>query len=380
MIGSFLFSKIKGEYDSFMYETKFMQLALQLAKTAKGQTAPNPAVGAVIVKNGEIVGVGTHLKAGEAHAEIHAINMAGKNAEGATLYVTLEPCSHYGKTPPCVEKIIEANIKRVIVGTLDPNPYVAGKGIQKLKNAGIDVLVGVCESEAKEINQDFFHYITTKRPFVTLKTAMTIDGKIATASGESKWITGDESRRDVHRYRHIHDAILVGVGTVLKDNPKLTTRLPEGGKHPIRIILDSHLRIPQDAFVIHDDSAPTWVVTNRHCNQKQKKLELQRFEHVKVIEMDDLRNLHQLLDILGQRGITSLFVEGGAKVNNSFLQAKLIDQFLFYIAPKIFGGSDAPTSFEGKGIERLKDAFELNIESVEKLGNDLKIVAKPIRS
>lgn len=359
-----------------MNETRFMKLALELAKTTKGQTAPNPAVGAVLVNNGEIVGVGTHLKAGEAHAEIHAIDMAGKKAQKATLYVTLEPCSHFGKTPPCVEKIIQANIKRVVIATLDPNPSVAGTGVQKLKEAGIDVEVGICEMEARKINEDFFHYITKKRPYVTVKTAMTIDGKIATSTGESKWITSEEARRDVHRYRHLHDAILVGIGTILKDNPKLTTRLPEGGKHPIRIVLDSRLRTPLDAFVIQDHSVPTWIVVNRSADE-EKKQQFKRFEHVKLIEMDDVKNLHQLMDILGRLEITSLFVEGGANVNNSFLQAKLIDQFIFYIAPKVFGGSDTPTCFEGKGIERLKDAMELNIESVETVGNDLKIIAKP---
>lgn len=362
-----------------MVDTQYMQLALELAKTTKGQTAPNPAVGAVLVNNGEIVGIGTHLKAGEAHAEIHAIDMAGKKAEKATLYVTLEPCSHYGKTPPCVEKIIRAKIKRVIIATLDPNPSVAGKGVQKLKEAGIEVEVGVCEEDARKINEDFFHYITMKKPFVTLKTAMTIDGKIATSTGESKWITSEEARRDVHRYRHLHDAILVGVGTVLKDNPKLTTRLPEGGKHPIRIILDSGLKTPLDAYVIQDNSAPTWIVANRSADE-EKKQQFERFEHVKLIEMDDAKNLHELMDILGRHEITSLFVEGGSQVNNSFLRAKLIDRFIVYIAPKVFGGSDAPTSFEGKGIERLKDALELKIESIETVGNDLKIVAKPWRT
>lgn len=359
-----------------MYETQYMKLALQLASTTKGQTSPNPAVGAVIVKNGEIVGVGTHLKAGDAHAEIHALQMAGAKSEGATLYVTLEPCSHYGKTPPCVEKIIQAKIKRVIVAMQDPNPNVAGKGIQKLKEAGIEVAVGVCEEEAKQINEDFFHYILNKKPFVTLKTAMTIDGKIATSTGESKWITGEEARRDVHRFRHMHDAILVGIGTVLKDNPKLTTRLPEGGKHPVRIILDSQLRTPVDAFVIQDNSAPTWIVTSKRVRHEQK-LQYQPFEHVKVIEMDDVRNLHELMRILGQHEITSLFVEGGAQVNNSFLKAKLINQLIVYFAPTLIGGSDAPTSFQGEGIKRLNDALKLNIESVEKLGKDLKIIAKP---
>lgn len=351
-----------------------MQLAIQLAKTTKGQTSPNPAVGAVVVKNGEVAGLGSHLKAGEPHAEVYALNMAGSKAEGATLYVTLEPCSHYGKTPPCAELIINSGVKRVIIAMKDPNPNVAGKGVEMLEKAGIDVNVGICQEEAKKINDDFQHYVVSKTPFVTLKTAMTIDGKIATSTGESKWITGEKARADVHRYRHEHDAILVGIGTVLKDNPKLTTRLPEGGKNPIRIILDRQLKTPLDSFVVTDKSAPTWIVIDKNVEIERKGR--YNFPHVKLIEMSDPHQLSKLMLKLGQLGITSLFVEGGAHINNSFLTAKIVNQFIFYIAPTVIGGSDAPTSFEGMGIKHLKDAMKLNIESVEQIGNDLKIIAK----
>ncbi len=358
-----------------MAKTEFMRLAIQLAKAAKGQASPNPAVGAVVVKNGEIVGIGSHLKAGEPHAEVHALNMAGPKAEGSALFVTLEPCSHYGKTPPCTDLIIRRKIKRVVVAMQDPNPNVSGKGIEMLKNAGIEVEVGVCEEEAKELNHDFYHYMISKTPFVTLKTAISIDGKIATSTGESKWITSEEARTDVHRYRHVHDAILVGVGTVLKDNPKLTTRLPEGGKNPIRIILDRRLRTPLNSFVIKNCDAPTWLVVDKNAAKDRKTH--YGFPHVKLIEMDNPDNLAELLRRLGELGITSLFVEGGAHVNQRFLTEKRVDQFIFYIAPMIIGGSDAPTCFEGVGIRHLKEAMKLKIQSIEQIGNDLKIIAQP---
>lgn len=358
-----------------MDKKQYMQLAIQLAKATKGQTSPNPAVGAVIVNNGEIVGIGTHLKAGEAHAEVHAIKMAGSKAEGATIYVTLEPCSHYGKTPPCASLIIEKKIKKVVIATQDPNPIVSGKGIEMLTEAGVDVEIGLCQAEAEELNQDIFHFNRSQTPFVTLKTAMTLDGKIATLTGESKWITGKKAREDVHHYRHTHDAILVGVGTVLKDNPKLTTRLPEGGKNPIRIILDRELQTPVNSYVIQDESTPTWLVIDKSVENKQKAR--YNFQHVTFIEVSQPHHYPDLMQKLGELGITSLFVEGGSRVNNRFLKSKLVDQYIFYIAPTVIGGSNAPTSFEGTGFQHLKDALKLQFESVEQIGEDLKIVAKP---
>lgn len=354
-----------------------MRLAIHLAKVTKGQTSPNPAVGAVIVKNGEVVGIGSHLKAGESHAEVHALQMARSRAEDATLYVTLEPCSHHGKTPPCAELIIKSRLKRVVIAMKDPNPTVAGTGIEMLKQAGIIVDIGVCQEEASLINHDFRHYIITKTPFITLKTAITLDGKIATSTGESKWITSKEAREDVHRYRHEHDAILIGIGTVLKDNPKLTTRLPEGGKNPIRIILDRELRTPLQSFVIQDDSAQTWIVIDKNIANERKA----RYNdsHVNLLEVDEPYNLHELMNLLGELGITSVFVEGGARINDKFLTSRLVHQYIFYIAPTIIGGKDAPTCFHGTGFPHLRDAQQLTIESVEKIGNDLKIIAKPYK-
>lgn len=240
-----------------MDDLTFMQTALSLAKTIVEQTNPNPPVGAVIVKDGQTVGMGAHLKAGEAHAEVHALGMAGERTKGATLYVTLEPCSHFGRTPPCANLIIEKGVDRVVIATLDPNNKVTGKGVEKLRNSGIQVDVGILAKEAHTLNKQFFHYIRAQTPFVTLKSAMSLDGKIATVTGESRWITGEEARKDAHYYRHTHDAILVGVNTVLKDKPHLTTRLPLGGKNPIRIILDTHLHTPLEANVVTDREAKT---------------------------------------------------------------------------------------------------------------------------
>lgn len=358
-----------------MKDKEYMQLALELAASTKGQTSPNPSVGAIVVNNGEVVGIGSHLKAGEAHAEVHALNMAGDKAHGSTIYVTLEPCSHYGKTPPCAELIVEKGVKRVVIATKDPNPQVAGRGVVMLQAAGLQVEVGLLGEKAALINEEFNHYMQTERPFVTVKTAMTIDGKIATSTGESQWITGTEARLDTHRYRHEHDAILVGIGTVLSDDPQLTTRLPNGGNNPIRIILDSQLRTPVHAKIITDNSTETWIVVGKEIHQQLKSAYKQ--PHVKIIEMKNGIHIPELLQHLGELGIMSLFVEGGATVNSSFLTAKLIDQLIVYMAPKLVGGQDAATCFGGRGIEQLEDALHFTFESIEQVGDDLKLMLKP---
>ncbi|HET7579438.1 MAG TPA: bifunctional diaminohydroxyphosphoribosylaminopyrimidine deaminase/5-amino-6-(5-phosphoribosylamino)uracil reductase RibD [Bacillales bacterium] len=357
----------------------YMELALQLAASGKGQTSPNPAVGAAVVKEGRIIGLGAHLKAGEPHAEVHALRMAGEKATGATVYVTLEPCSHFGKTPPCADLLIEQGVSRVFVATTDPNPEVSGRGIAKLREAGIEVEVGLLKSQADAINEMFFHYISTKTPFVTLKSAISLDGKIATASGESQWITGEEARNDAHQYRDQHDAILVGINTVLADNPSLTTRLSGGGKNPIRIILDRQLRTPLDANVVKDEKADTWIVTTQSAAE-QKGSQYQQ-PGVKILAMpDETIEINSLLEQLGHEGITSLLVEGGATVNDAFLRAGAVQQVITYIAPKLIGGQTAPTSFTGMGIEKLADALTLEIVSTEKIGEDLKLVSKPRKS
>ena len=359
-----------------MHDTDYMTLALQLAKAAQGQTSPNPVVGAVLVKDGQIVGLGSHLFAGQEHAEIHAINMAGKRAKGATLYVTLEPCVHFGKTPPCTNAVIAAGVELVVVATLDLNPEVAGKGVKSLQDAGIKVKVGLLEDEAKQLNQAFFYNIQTKTPYITLKAGMSLDGKLATTSGESKWITSTASRADAHNYRHNNDAILVGIGTVLADNPSLTTRLPGGGKNPVRVVLDTHLRTPLDSTIITDYISPTWIFTGSDVDEK-RVANFAVFDKVQIIVMPlPVLDLKAVMAKLAEMGITTILVEGGNTVLSSFLDAKLLNQLVLYISPMLIGGKDAPTFFAGNGFAALNDCLNLEFNSVQRLDNDIKIVAR----
>lgn len=360
-----------------MNDADYMNLAIELAKGTEGQTAPNPTVGAVLVKNNQIIGMGAHLKAGGPHAEVHAIRMAGENAVDATLYVTLEPCSHFGKTPPCSDLVIKTGIKKVFVAMLDPNPQVAGRGIERMRKAGIEVETGLLEQEASALNKIFFYNITTGLPYVTLKSAVSLDGKTATVTGESKWITGEAARNDVHEWRHRHDAILVGVNTIVVDNPSLTTRLPNGGRNPVRIILDTHLRTPLDAHIITDSQAPTWLVAG--CDITSKQEQVFKDLGIEIIKMSDSTiRIKDLLPVLGKKGITSIFVEGGAEVHGSFLKERAFQQVITYIAPKLIGGKAAPASFGGSGLEKMTDAIPLNMKEVKKFGNDLCIIAEPI--
>nr|WP_221301870.1 bifunctional diaminohydroxyphosphoribosylaminopyrimidine deaminase/5-amino-6-(5-phosphoribosylamino)uracil reductase RibD [Texcoconibacillus texcoconensis] len=352
-----------------------MRTALQMAEATKGQTTPNPAVGAVVVKEHRVVGFGAHLRAGEAHAERHALTMAGEKAYDATIYVTLEPCSHQGRTPPCCDAIIEAGIRRVVVATMDANPKVAGNGIKKLRQAGIEVDVGVCREAAEELNQSFFHYMKTNQPYVTLKVAASIDGKIATSTGESQWITSSESRADGHVLRHQHDAILVGVNTVVADDPKLTTRLPEGGENPIRVILDHTLRTPLSAQLVTDKSAPTWIVTTKKADAHR----IDEFEKngvsVLVLKGETIE-VDELLVQLSERGVTSVLVEGGGTIHDAFLRSGSFQQIVYYMAVMLIGGSHAPDAFSGMGISSLKDVPRLAVHSWEKLGSDMKMVLR----
>ncbi|MGE7875463.1 bifunctional diaminohydroxyphosphoribosylaminopyrimidine deaminase/5-amino-6-(5-phosphoribosylamino)uracil reductase RibD [Streptomyces venezuelae] len=360
-----------------MRDIEYMRLAVQLAKSGIGQTAPNPHVGAVVVNNDQIVGMGAHLLPGKEHAEVYALNMAGEKAKDSTLYVTLEPCSHYGKTPPCVNLIIEKQVKRVVVGMKDPNPKVCGKGIKSLEEAGINVEVGVLESEVKQLNTYFKYYMENKIPYVTLKNAMSLDGKIATATGESKWITGEIARLDSHSYRYSHDAILVGVGTIIKDNPSLTNRFNKAPKNPIRIVLDRNLRTPLDSRIILDNQAETWIITNTNVPQK-KKVEYSD-KNCKIIPLNyDVTNeVDSILKFLGEKGVTSLFVEGGSSINASFLRERKFNQMITYLSPKVIGGALSPGPFGGKGINKINEVVELNIISIENTGEDIKIVSEP---
>ncbi|MGG0285553.1 bifunctional diaminohydroxyphosphoribosylaminopyrimidine deaminase/5-amino-6-(5-phosphoribosylamino)uracil reductase RibD [Peribacillus butanolivorans] len=357
----------------------YMKLALDLAASAKGKTNPNPVVGAVIVKDGVIAGTGIHRKAGEPHAEVHAFKMAGDYAKDATLYVTLEPCSHYGKTPPCANLVKESGVRRVVVATQDPNPEVAGRGISILRDAGIEVEVGVLEKEAQRLNERFIHNMITNRPFVISKYAMTLDGKLATHTGHSKWITGEESRHSVHLLRDEVDAILIGIGTVLADNPSLTTRLPEGGgKNPIRIILDSELRVPLDANVVQISDAKTVIVTQENASvDKIAALSEKGIEFIIVPKTDAGLDLRILMEELYKKGITDVLLEGGSEVNASFLRAGLIDKYLIYVAPKLLGGRNSLTPFSGINVDTMDEAMDVSISSVDMSGEDICIIAYP---
>jgi diaminohydroxyphosphoribosylaminopyrimidine deaminase/5-amino-6-(5-phosphoribosylamino)uracil reductase len=358
----------------------FMDIALQLAKSAHGQTQPNPLVGAVIVNGGQIVGMGAHLKPGEPHAEIYALAMAKEKSKGATIYVTLEPCSHFGRTPPCADALVKAELARVVIAATDPNPLVAGSGIKKLRDSGIEVAVGIREKESLELNEVFNKFIQTRKPFVTIKTASTLDGKMATVTGSSRWVTGQEARGHVHWLRHINQAILVGVQTVIEDDPELTTRLPEGGgRNPIRIILDSTLRIPMEAKVVTDKRAETWIYTTpRQDTEKRLLLEQQGVKVIQLADSEDSQiNIHALLTHLGEHHITSLLVEGGSMVNGSFLKAQSIDKVISFIAPKLVGGQSAPTPYGGEGITEMGEAIKLTNIQLEKVGEDVCIIGYP---
>ena len=357
----------------------YMQLALDLAESARGKTNPNPLVGAVIVKDGVIAGTGIHRKAGEPHAEVHAFRMAGDYAKGATLYVTLEPCSHYGKTPPCANLVKDSGVSRVVVAMQDPNPEVAGRGIEIIRNAGIEVEVGVLEEKAKRLNERFIHNMLTSRPFVISKFAMTLDGKLATHTGHSKWITGEQARYTVHQLRNEVDAILVGIGTVLADNPSLTTRLSDGsGKNPIRVILDSELRTPLDANVVNTDDAKTIIVTSEQVDEaKLAALGEKGVEFIFVPKTETGLDLNTMLTELYKKGITDVLVEGGSEINASFLRAGFIDKYLIYIAPKLLGGRNSLTPFTGYDVDRMDEALNVTFEKVDKIGDDLCITAYP---
>ena len=360
-------------------DSDYMQLALELATTAKGNTNPNPCVGAVVVKDGVIVGTGLHRKAGEPHAEVHAFNMAGEYAKGATLYVTLEPCSHYGKTPPCAMLVKESGVSRVVVAMMDPNPSVAGRGINILKEAGIEVEVGLLEQDARRLNERFIHNMLTNKPFVISKFAMTMDGKIATHNGHSKWITSHEARLQVHKLRHEMDGILVGVGTVLADNPSLTTRLQNReGKNPIRIILDSELKTPLEANIVNTAEAQTIIVSGKDVDAtKVKQLTEKGVQILTVSKTEQGLNLGEMLDELYKLGITDVLVEGGAEINGSFLSARLINKVLIFMAPKILGGRHSKTPFAGMDIDCIDEGLQLEFDSIEQVGPDLCITAYP---
>ena len=346
----------------------FMQRALDLARQAKGRTSPNPLVGAVIVKNEKVIGEGYHQKAGTPHAEVHALNAAGEAAKGATLYTNLEPCCHWGRTPPCTEALIRAGIVQVYVAEVDPNPSVAGKGVQRLQNAGINVHVGVCRQEASDLNEVHRKYIQTGKPFVILKTAVSLDGKIATASGESQWITSEGSRQRGHEVRDAIDAILVGRGTIARDNPSLTTRLQNReGQDAIRIVLDSHGRTRADARIFNPDSE-AGVIVAVTPEAPAENIDALKKAGAEVIIVPVAHGnqvcFERLMAILGKREITSVLIEGGSEINASALAAGIVDKVMCFIAPKLIGGQDAAGPIGGVGIRSLSDARNLRRVSI----------------
>ena len=354
----------------------FMHRALELAQKAEGRTSPNPAVGAVIVRDGRIIAEGYHRRAGTEHAEVVALQAAGQSAAGATMYVTLEPCNHFGKTPPCTEAIITAGIREVYYAVQDSDERVLGSGHKRLLEAGITVHEGLCREQAEQLNRRYFHYKKTGRPWVFGKFAASLDGKIATRCGESQWITGDEAREHGHRLRSRVDAILAGVGTVIADDPLLTCRSStETATQPLRVILDSSGRTPIKARVLDTSVAQTLLATTSPLTAERQRAFAQKGVQVEVFPADEQGrvSLLPLLQFLGKRGLTSILVEGGAAVLGSFFQAGLIDELLAYFAPIVIGGEQAPGAVGGNGFARLQQAACLRDTSIEQLGRDFLI-------
>lgn len=376
-----------------------MRRAIELAKKGGGYVHPNPLVGCVVVKDDEIIAEGYHEKYGEFHAERNALTRCQSETKDASLYVTLEPCCHYGKTPPCTEIIIEKGIKKVFVGILDPNPLVAGKGVKILRDAGIEVEVGLCENEIREMNKVFLKYITTKRPYVIMKTAMTLDGKIAAHTGDSKWVTNEESRKKVHELRSELAGVVVGIGTVLADEPMLNVRL-EGEHHqPVRIVVDSNLRIPVDSQLVKTANEYRTIVACRHFDRseaerseveksslnvnKQKgfldSLRLLEMTGVELLECQSNNNhvdINDLMTKLGAMGIDSLLLEGGGTLNAAFLEAGCVDEVWAFIAPKIIGGEGSKTPVSGKGIDKMSKAVNLQDIDIQNINGDILIKGK----
>jgi diaminohydroxyphosphoribosylaminopyrimidine deaminase / 5-amino-6-(5-phosphoribosylamino)uracil reductase len=357
-------------------DIQHMKLALRLAARGAGWVSPNPMVGAVVVKNGQVVGRGYHRLAGLPHAEVEALQAAGEAASGADLYVTLEPCNHQGKTPPCTRAILAAGVRRVVIATSDPNPQVAGGGAEYLAAQGVDVAVGVLEAEARRLNDAWFHWVITGQPWVMAKAACSLDGRIATAGGESQWLTGETARAFGHRLRHRVDAILVGIETVLADDPQLTARLPRGaGRDPLRVVLDSYLRFPHKSRLARVQSAaPTLVACTEKAPSDTIQVLRDQGVQVEVLPTEAGRvALPALLQLLGQRQVQSLLVEGGAEVLGAFFDQHLVHQFNFFYAPKILGGRKAPGMVGGHGILHLGEAHIARNLAIRRLGVDLLV-------
>ncbi len=355
-----------------------MRRAIELARQGEGWTNPNPLVGAVIVKGGQVIGEGYHERCGQAHAERNALadcTRRGNDPSGATLYVTLEPCCHTGKQPPCTEAVIEAGVARVVVGSRDPNPLVAGKGNAILRAAGIQVVEDFLRSECDELNPIFFHFITTGRPFVVAKWAMTLDGKIATRTGDAQWVSNEASRADTHELRHRLAAIMVGSGTVELDDPSLTARRPKSSNQPLRVVADSRLRISESSHLVRTAHEVPVLVATAVADDDAKAARLRELgvEVVSIPKDDGKVDLHALMGELGSRGIDSVLVEGGGTLHESLFRAELVNQVVVYVAPKVIGGTDAKTPVEGTGAELMADAYLLGNPVIERFDSDLKL-------
>lgn len=360
----------------------FMRMALRLAARARGRTSPNPMVGAVIVRRGRVVGRGHHARAGDAHAEVVAIADAGRAAHGADMYVNLEPCNHQGRTGPCARAIIEAGVSRVVVGMRDPNPLVNGKGIAALRRKGVRVTTGVLEAECRRLNESFSCYIVEGRPFVTLKSAVTLDGRVATRGGDSRWVTGEQARRRGHRLRATNDCIMVGVGTVLADDPTLTCRGVRGGRDPVRVVVDARLRTPPDANVVRaagSSCAPTWIVAGARA-PRTRAAALEAAGAV-VLRMPGVRGgglpLDRVLELLARRELASVLLEGGPRLAGSFWDAGLVDRVVAFVAPKILGDARALPMLRAAPVEAMEHATDLEELEVRRVGADIMVTGRP---
>ncbi len=347
---------------------KYMDLTIKLAEKGRGLTSPNPMVGCIIVKRGRIVGKGCHKKAGTEHAEILAIRDAGKKTVNSTMYVNLEPCSHWGRTPPCTESIVEASVREVIIGMKDPNPLV--DGFKELKFRGLKTKIGILEKEAKKLNEAYIKYVKSKRPFVIMKVAMSLDGRIATATGDSKYITSKEARTYVHELRREVDAVMVGLNTVIRDNPRLTTRLVNG-KNPLKIVVDSQLKIPKNSNLMKDPSALIIATTNNVPKSKIKKLEESGVKVIVTKPKNGMVDLKELMKQLGNHEITSVMIEGGSQLNSSAIKAGIVDKILIFAAPKLIGNGIAAVG--SLGVKKIDKAINLKSTVTRKIGNDTLI-------
>jgi diaminohydroxyphosphoribosylaminopyrimidine deaminase/5-amino-6-(5-phosphoribosylamino)uracil reductase len=359
-----------------MNDNEYMQMALTLAGKGCGRVSPNPMVGAVVVNADRVVGQGYHQYVGGPHAEVNAIDDAGDAARNATLYVTLEPCNHFGRTPPCTQKILGAGINRVVVAMQDPNPDVAGGGNAFLVSRGVDLVCGVEEDAARRLNESFIKFVRTGKPFVILKIASTLDGRIATRTGDARWVTGEAARAYVHQLRHAVDAIMVGVGTVEVDDPQLTTRLENGrGVDPVRVVLDTSLRMSEKARMLHQASkAPTWVVCGSDAPLAAK--ERLRAEGAMIVQTPlrgERIDLDALMEQLAKRSVTSLLIEGGAQVAGAALRAGVVDKVVFFYAPKIYGGDDGVPICSGRGMDLMRESLAVSHIELDRMGDDIMV-------